>query len=265
MISKKTLVAICLFVFSLNLARSQDIEAGIMVGPSNYSGDLTADRLTFSETQPAAGLLFRYYFSPKFNLKASLSYARVSGDDENYDDINFREKRNLSFKSNIFEASIQGEYNILPYISNTKEYNWSPYVFGGVALYRFNPKADFQGSTVDLADFTTEGEDYSLTQLAIPFGVGIKYSIGNRWNIGLEIGARKLFTDYLDDVSDEYVQLSGQAADIADRSDELVQFNQEQFSPGNTRGNSSNKDWYGIAGFTITKTFRSSGCTKDFY
>lgn len=265
MIFRKALLTICLFVFSLNLARSQDIEAGILVGASNYGGDLVADRINFGETQPAAGLLFRYYFSPKINLKASLSYARVSGDDENYNDIAFREKRNLSFKSNIFEASIQGEYNILPFISNTKEYNWTPYVFGGVALYRFNPKADFQGSTVNLADFTTEGEDYSLTQLAIPFGVGIKYSIGNRWNIGFEIGARKLFTDYLDDVSDEYVQLSGQAADIADRSEELDQFSQEQFSPGDARGNPANKDWYGIAGFTITKTFRSSGCTKDFY
>lgn len=262
---KVLFLTLSLLISGTYLSRGQDMEAGLLVGASNYSGDLSADYLTLSETKPSAGLLFRYYFSPKINFKASISYARVAGDDKNHDDDGFRRKRNLSFKSNIFEASVQGEYNILPFISNTKNHNWSPYVFGGVALYRFNPKADINGSTVDLADFETEGEDYSLTQLAIPFGVGVKYSIGDRWNIGFEVGWRKLFTDYLDDVSEQYIQLDGEAAEIADRSDELEEFDQPQFPPGRDRGNSDSDDWYGIAGFTITKTFRSHQCQGEFY
>ena len=265
MLHRALFFTLVILLSGAQFAKGQDMEAGLLVGASNYSGELSKDRITLSETQPSVGVLFRYYFSPKINLKASLTYARVSGDDQNYDNDGFRRKRNLSFKSNIFEASVQGEYNILPFISNTEEYKWTPYVFGGVALYRFNPKADFDGSTVDLADLQTEGEDYSLMQLAIPFGVGVKYSIGDRWNIGFEVGWRKLFTDYLDDVSDQYVALDGEAAELADRSDELDEFDEPQFNPGRFRGAPDTKDWYGIAGFTITKTFRSNQCPGKFY
>ena len=259
------IIFLILLITSFSNTKAQDWEAGVFLGASNYSGDLTENFYTVSETQPSVGLLGRYYISPKVSIQGALTYLRASGDDANYDDNAFRRKRNLSFKTNIYEASIRGEYNILPFVSNTESYNFAPYVFGGVALFQFNPQADFQGETVDLADFNTEGTDYSKLQLSLPFGVGVKYSIGDRWNVGFEVGVRKAFTDYLDDVSDEYADLDGRAAAIADRSDELSEFNNPQFSPGDTRGNPDNDDLYYNFGFTITKTFRSNECTGDFY
>ena len=45
---------------------------------------------------------------------------------------------------------------------------------------------------------------YSRFQIAIPFGVGIKYAIDQNWSIGIEYGLRKTFTDYIDDCSSVY-------------------------------------------------------------
>lgn len=260
-------ITVFFIITSINFANAQDKEFGLKVGFSNYQGDLSGDGIIppLSETQPSFGLLYRYYFSPKFDVKASLTYARASGDDKNFDDDGFRRKRNLSFYTNIFEASVQAEYNFLPYISNSNNYKWSPYVFGGVALFRFNPKTDFRGQTIDLPDIQTEGNDYNLIQLAIPFGAGIKYSLGDRWNIGLEGGFRKLFTDYLDDVSEQYVEKDDRENSlIADRSHELDDYDEPQFQPGRFRGNPDTDDWYGILGITITKTFRDQKCTGEF-
>jgi hypothetical protein len=91
----------------------------------------------------------------------------------------------------------------------------TPYVFVGVAVYHFNPYAyDTTGKKVYLQPLSTEGEglpqypgrkEYALTQLAIPFGGGIKFRITDRVVLAYEIGMRKLFTDYLDDVSNTYV------------------------------------------------------------
>ncbi len=91
---------------------------------------------------------------------------------------------------------------------------------------------------VYLKPLSTEGEGlpgypdrkpYSLTQLAIPFGGGVKFAITNDWHIGLEVGLRKLFTDYLDDVSSTYADpndlltAKGQlAVDLSYRGDEVV-------------------------------------------
>lgn len=275
---RKGLPLLFLFFFSsMPFVQAQDIEAGLLLGTAQYQGDLSKQQYTLSETKPGFGGLFRYYFNPKFNLKASIMYGQISGDDANYsDDDGFREKRNLSFKSHILEGSVQLEYNILPFVNNTELYKWAPYVFTGVSVFNFNPKTEYQGETVELQPLGTEGQGtqgepdkYNLTQLSIPLGVGLKYSVGSGWNIGLEAGLRKTFTDYLDDVSGTYsddFDASDQelAAQVSDRSNELDKFNNQQFSDGDGRGNPDQDDWYTFFGFTITKTFRETGC-MNFY
>jgi len=265
-----SLVMLLILAASTSL-EAQDKEAGLFLGISQYQGDLAENRITLPETKPVFGGLFRYYFSPKLSFKGSIQYGWVSGDDE-YTDI---EGRNLSFSSHILEGSAQIEYNILPYISNTEMYKWAPYVFTGISVFNFNPKAEFDKyGTVELQPLGTEGQGtdgnpdkYSLTQLSIPMGVGVKYSIGKGWNIGLEVGARKTFTDYLDDVSTDYANpanLSEKAEDVADRSDELEGNNNQQKQEGDQRGGADADDWYTFMGFTVTKTFRKGGCT-NFY
>ncbi len=266
---KLTIPVLFLFPFFLN---AQDQELGGFLGVSQYQGDLAQQRVTLSETKPTIGGFYRYYFNAHINFRGSLTYGWISGDDQNYNDNDrWRKKRNLSFWTHILEGSAQVEYNILPYVSNSNNNKFSPFVFGGVALFHFNPKTEFQGETVTLQPLGTEGQGqpgnpdkYSRLQVSIPFGVGIKYSIGGRWNIGLELGVRKTFTDYLDDVSTEYADLDGLPARVADRSNQSDLFDERAFNPGSGRGDPSDKDWYSFVGFTLSKTFREKTCT-DFY
>lgn len=254
---------------------AQDQEFGLFLGAGQYQGDLSDGIVTLSETQPAIGGVYRYYFSPWFSFKGNLNFGYVSGDDKNYaDESDFRERRNLRFRSHVLELSGQIEWNIIPYVNGGENNNISPYVFAGAGVFNFSPKADFDGKTFDLRDLGTEGQGtegggskYSLIQIAVPWGIGLKYSIGKGWNLGLEVGHRITFTDYLDDVSDTYPnfdQLSEDAANLSDRSDELDQYDDPQFDEGDQRGNPDANDSYIFTGFTITKTIRNNQCSGDF-
>ena len=59
------------------------------------------------------------------------------------------------------------------------------------------PKTEGQGTTA----FPSR-KPYSLTQLSIPFGGGIKIGVSKDFNVIIEYGLRKTFTDYLDDIND---------------------------------------------------------------
>ncbi len=266
-------LAITGFVFS---AAAQDIEGGIFIGTTEYQGDLSKSQLTISQTKPSFGILGRYYFGPRFDVAANINYGWIAGDDKDYGGD--RARRALNFRTNIFEVGVHGELNILPYISNSKRYRFAPYVFAGIALYHFNPTGvdPLTGKTVDLQPLTTEGEaPYSLWQMAIPYGIGVKYSLGHFWNLGFEIGQRKLFTDYLDDVSGNFVnatayaKLSAEGKVMADPG----YYNSIQYTKGLpdpvinstktlARGNADKSDMYLFAGFTITKTLRRFTCTN---
>lgn len=274
----KRLVYIIL-IFLPFVSFSQKWELGLFLGGSNYNGDLVYQPpVELKETHPAIGIFTRYAFNEKFHLRASLLYGKLSGADSNYTEKNpWRGKRNLSFQNNIYEFAIQGEYNILPYINNHPNYFFAPYIFGGLALFYHNPQAKLGNKWYDLQPLGTEGQGiipglkkYNLLQVAIPFGFGIKYSV-KTWNLGLEFGYRKTFTDYLDDVSSEYIdrgilaEENGKlAAILADRSFEARNYrfkeNYRGFSPGSPRGNPDIDDWYMFAGFTISKTFYKNRC-----
>ncbi len=94
-----------------------------------------------------------------------------------------------------------------------------PYVFAGFGVYHFNPQGsltDANGNVTwyDLKPLRTEGEgmaqypnrkEYSLTQFNVPMGAGIKYFLSHKTTIGLEVSYRQTFTDYIDDVSTNYI------------------------------------------------------------
>ena len=94
-----------------------------------------------------------------------------------------------------------------------------PYALIGVGIFHFNPK----GSITDAAGNKTwhelrplrlegqgmteypESKPYKLTQMNIPIGAGIKYFASERINLSTELLYRKTFTDYIDDVSKNYI------------------------------------------------------------
>jgi hypothetical protein len=138
------------------------------------------------------------------------------GEDELY-----RRQRNLDFRSKVSEAYIAAEFYPTIALNPFGEYlpGLQPYVVGGIGVFKFNPQGsltDANGNMTwhDLKPLRTEGQgmkeyphahDYKLTQINIPMGAGVKYLASDRFTVSFEFLYRKTFTDYIDDVSTEYI------------------------------------------------------------
>jgi len=157
------------------------------------------------------------------------------------------------------------EINFLPYEIGSRRKPGTPYLFMGISYFKMNPMGQYNDGWVELQSLRTEGQGsdfnsnkpYKLNQISLPVGVGIKVNLTTRIALGIEYGIRKTFTDYLDDVSGNYVhpsilnETSGQlSAEISDPS--LNNQGSKSFSNGIARGNANNKDWYAFAGITLS-------------
>jgi opacity protein-like surface antigen len=254
---------------------AQHLEAGILLGASNYLGDLSnnSSSIYLKETKPAVGALVRYNINHLFAARLGLNYTLLAGRDANVRKDDFIRDRNLSFRTSILEFSLIGEFNILGYQPYALSRPFSPYLFAGISAVKFNPKTRYEGDWVKLQPLGTEGQgmpgrddEYALTTIAIPFGIGVKYAFTDKINLGLELGARRTFTDYLDDVSGTYVSYpellaaNGQlAAALGNRTGELNGGEPVIVETGTRRGDSTGNDWYFILGATISYNFLDNG------
>lgn len=255
-------------------ARAQYNEMGLMAGVSNYKGELSNHLFNTDFIHPAFGAFFRHNWDRHWSWKIELNYGRISGDDAKSPN-GFELDRNLSFYSNILEFSPQVEFNFFPYETGNYEFPFTPYVFTGIAVFHFNPKAEYNGEIFDLQPLGTEGQGlngqkhYKRLQLAIPIGGGIKITGQGRVGVGIEVGARRTYTDYLDDVSTTYPDM---AALMAARGPVAVALSDRSFSQADTtagapnvylkqRGNSHDKDWYLFA--SVTLYFRLTSRLRD--
>ena len=236
---------------------------GLTVNALNYYGDLapSTSRLStdISFTRPAVGISLSERFGPRYSLTVGFMYGTLQGADfssANANDLEsgkYRFYRNLSFRNRIKELSLVASFDLFEnpatYLSRV---DWTPYVFGGAAIFHHNPQAlapaaglDGQplaeaGEWINLRDLGTEGQHaellptdanygikpYKLIQLAIPIGVGVRFKVHDVVDFSAELGFRYLFTDYIDDVSQNYVDLgvldSELARALSYRSNELT-------------------------------------------
>lgn len=238
-------------------------------GFSNYIGDLQSKAYTTQQSHGAFGVGLQYDLSAHFSILGNASYGKVGASDAYSRQADLR-ARNLSFQSKIYEGNFLLEYNVL----DLNIHRFTPYAFAGVALYHFNPYAyDSLGRKIYLRPLSTEGEGlaqypdrktYQLFQFAIPFGGGIKFRISDNIVLAYEIGLRKLFTDYLDDVSTRYVDratlLTAKgplAVEMAYRGGELK--GGAAYPPeGTIRGGSKYKDWYYLSGIRVSIALNSN-------
>lgn len=253
---------LCLLFPLTAISQQQRVHLTIFGGVSNYSGDLQAKPFTLDQSNLALGLGVKYDLTPNFALRAGINYGTVEATDaRNSADLRFR---NLSFVSRIVEGNFLVEYTLF----NMEDRKISPFIFGGAAVYHFDPYTfDSVGRKVFLQPLSTEGQGlaqypdrkvYKLTQFAIPFGAGVKFRVGYNTVLAYEIGLRKIFTDYLDDVSTTYVdqfvlaQERGlKAVEMAYRAGELHTGNPTYPEEGTIRGGAKYKDWYYFTGFTV--------------
>ena len=115
-------------------------------------------------------------------------------------------------------------------------------------MISYNPKTTLDDVTYDLRDFGTEGQfaggEYGSLTAAFVFGFGFKWDINRDWSLNAQISGRSVFTDYIDDVSENYADpftLAAQRGQIApflaNRS-----LDPEFGRPGTQRGNGKSND-----------------------
>jgi len=253
-------------------------EIGLTVGVSNYYGDLQPKFWPSYGYQPMAGIVYKYFMSPHVGLRFGASYTNLSAADS-LSNIPADKARNLSFATHLFEFHGALEVNFLPIDVLRKKV--TPYVFGGLAVFYFNPYAiDPEGDKVYLRPLSTEGEglpqypdrkQYSLVNLAFPFGGGFKFFIGKTIMLTTEIGWRYTNTDYLDDVSKSYVNLDtlakykGKIAkQMSYRGNTVAGWDGNNPNYGDQRGDPKGNDWYWYANITATIYFRAFGNPKEY-
>lgn len=247
-------------------------EAGGWLGGSFYFGDLNT---SFDLSKPglAGGVIARYNFNDRVCFKLSGNIGSVRADDADSKNI-FERARNLSFQSMIIDATAQFEFNFLPYIHGSRDQFYTPYIFGGFSVFHFNPKASLDGTLYELRPLGTEGqfkgEEYYSVQGGFAYGVGFKIDLSYEWSLNFELGARYLFTDYLDDVSTVYPDRSdllktrGEiAAALSDRSILIPGVNDSQIGePGRQRGDSNFNDSYILLGVGLVYYFGDVRCPE---
>lgn len=232
-------------------------ELGGWIGGSNYFGDLNTN-YRLNRAHPAAGILTRYNFNDRLALRIGASYGKISATDADSKN-EFERRRNLSFRSNIVDGAMLLEFNFMPYMHGHRDYYYTPYVFAGPAVFFFKPQAELDGTWYDLPAQGTEGQfrgdEYGTTQGALAYGLGFKLDLSYRWSMTVELSGRKVFTDYLDDVSGSYADwrdirsLRGDvAAALSDRSGEP-----RLGEPGRQRGNGKNNDTYIFLGVGLDR------------
>ncbi|MCQ2298004.1 MAG: porin family protein [Bacteroidales bacterium] len=237
-------------------------ELGLSIGGMNYIGDLN-NQSVFGRPSLGYGAFYRYKIDPRWSIQVGGSLGSVEGG--NPDAIT---RRNLSFQSDIWEGYARIEFNYQPFGFKGKSNPWTTFLFVGIGMFGFNPTTtyiddDGQQQTVELRPLGTEGqgtaeypdrEIYSLSQVMMPFGLGVRFKPSDAFYITIEYGFRKTWTDYLDDVSTTYVDpdvLNGLAQDLYDRTGEI---DPGYHNPiGSRRGDDSLDDWY--AYFNVSASF----------
>lgn len=241
----------------------KSVELGVFLGGSYYIGDLNPIRHFDQFTKPAGGLVCRYNFNPRLAARANFLLGRVEAHDE-FSPFTGQQQRNLSFQSSITEFSTQLEFNFLNYEIGDEKAKFSPYLFGGIAGFSFEPEGQYYDEWVSLKPLATEGQglpgstakSYKLFQISLPFGVGVKINVAKNMSLGLEWGMRKTFTDYLDDVSTRYYDPKKLEANKGTLSvamaDQSKGVDAGYNNIGRQRGNPTTKDWYSFAGAVLT-------------
>jgi len=274
---KRYILGLCCCFSLLSIQAQEGVEFGGYLGASHYFGDLNTD---FSLNNPGLtiGMVGRYNFNERTAIKLTGMAGQVSAFD--FDSNNtFEQRRNLDFQSRILDFSAQIEFNFLPYFHGSKTQFFTPYLFAGLSVTNFNPQTEVcngspstpvsacNGNTslVNLRPLGTEGqftgEEYYTTTGGLAFGAGFKVSLNYEWSINVELSGRRLFTDFLDDVSGVYADIDDiqnlrgpVAAALADRSDPIIG------ETGRQRGSSTTKDALGFLTIGIVYYFGDLKC-----
>lgn len=268
--------SLCNTVVAQREAVVQEGELGISAGAAHYFGDIN-NRSAVNKPRPTVGIFFKKQFGKYVAVRVSGHYAEVGYSDK-YSNIEFQQRRNLDFTSQLWEMAIQGDFNFFNFIPGDPAYRFTPYVTIGVGSINFDPYTYLDGQKYFLRKLGTEGQGsdlypdrkpYRTQAFCFPLGMGIKYNMGKNVNLFVEISHRFTTTDYLDDVSTTYVDPAafpnlpnGSVSPAFLLHDRSYETGLPIGKAGRQRGFSEQKDQYIFAEIGISVSFSSYKCAN---
>ncbi|NDW12593.1 hypothetical protein D0T50_06775 [Bacteroides sp. 214] len=194
LICRLLFLTIGLGLFLTPLSAQEDVyrmELGVAVGGSFYMGDANYST-PFKNMGVAGGVMARYLLNLRMALKGNLIAGKISGN-TTYIDDKFPGGLEANFKRNVYDLGVQFEYNFWGYNSAQnyiRNQRITPYILGGLG-FTFAPEPAENVFTAN-----------------IPIGVGVKYKLAHRINIGCEWTMRFSLSDKLDVTKKDGLQLN---------------------------------------------------------
>jgi len=289
---KKLLFILSVLFFMSNSfgQRRYNLDYGIRAGVANYLGDIGSGdlargfvyNLELKDTRWSAGGFVRYRFHPLFAYQGAITYARIQGADSK--SINYaRLGRNLSFKNDLIMLNNKIEF-YPPFLtvsdvggSGRYRTDFKMYLLTGLGIFYHNPKAEYNGQKYKLRPLMTEGKKYSPVALSIPMGTGFYFTHKRQHRFGFEMTWNMTFTDYLDDVSRNYVDASSMGSDpiaptLANRNPELGSYVPgvdyplgANYGGTNQRGDPTDKDNFMMISLSYSYVIKTkSGFSRSY-
>ena len=276
---KANALLIILFTVYASLSAQYSMDFGVSLGGSNYVGETGGSGtepkpwlldMNLAKTNISFGGFYRINFTRNIAAKLSVNYARIGGADS-LSGIATQRARNLSFRTDIIEASLVAEYYFFTMNnlsrSSRSRIDFGSYIFAGGGVALFYPYAQYDNKWYYLRPLQTEGVDnaYDVMTVAVPLGAGATFTFDKKIKLGIEFGYRFTFTDYLDDISTRYafeedlpfqesILLANRSEEAFRRGDaELAGF-APYFSEGSRRGNPEANDGYFLGQISISYT-----------
>lgn len=264
----KRIVLLIALLSTLSLGYSQRyfFDMGFKIGASNYLGDMGGKELPRRDfvldmkmkfTRWDMGLFWRYRANYWLAIRGDLTYTRIEGADIESTNPG-RRGRNLSFKNDMIALSARAEF-YPPFLSLSDvgyygrySTDFQTYLYVGAGALAHFPYTEFNGTKYQLRKLMTEGKKYSPITLTVPMGVGFFFTFKRQHRLGFEFQWNWTLTDYLDDVSNLYVDASSMSGDaiapvLANRRGELTEAflpDPANYEPGSKRGDKTNLDNY---------------------
>ncbi|GHB30436.1 type IX secretion system protein PorG [Mongoliitalea lutea] len=221
--------------------RAQKYDLGGGLGVAAYSGEIVR-RLDQGRVGLQGTFFGRRNFDNVWSLRGGLSFARISAADSITRLDPAAVYRDAFFKGNIWEASAVMEYHFLDFMHPQAQFRFSPYGFFGLGFTYYSG----EGRSFLLE----QPERYRTTTPVIPFGLGIKYRLNDRWILAAELGFRATFTDNLDKIEGNL--------NVIPRFEPPANGQPQAF--GYNAANYSDRDWYYFFGLTISYSLSSVKC-----
>ena len=172
---------ILLLFVSISALAQENVDFGVSLGVSTYMGDINPTKF-FYNPRLAGGIFYRYNLHPRHAIRTNINIATFEANDLDFNNA-YQQNRNRNFSGNIAELISQFEFNFLPYATNGRTWDFSPYIAAGFGI------ASFNSTTSNISP-------------VIPFTVGFKVNFSENLGLEAEYSFRKTFYDNFDDLKD---------------------------------------------------------------